>query len=98
MISPDPLVLTVPAETEDGPVSLSFETIDIAGRATTRELTWTVMTNQVPTVSLAFADGAPTTVLAGTSTTVVVHAEDAEGLASVALSASGPAVEPDLEP
>ncbi len=67
---------------------------DVAGRTSTRELSWTVIDNAQPTGSLAFADNAPTTVLAGTSTSVVVHAEDVEGLASVRLEATGPAVEP----
>ena len=48
----------------------------MAGRRVLHELSWTVLPNGSPTGALAFADGAPTTVQAGFSTTVVVHAED----------------------
>ncbi len=91
---PDPLVLNVPWDAEPGDTDFTLRVTDVGGRTSTRELNWTVIDNARPTGSLAFADNAPTTVLAGTSTSVVVHAEDVEGLASVRLESTGPAADP----
>ena len=91
---PDPLMLTVPADSPPGTATLELEVVDVAGRSESFTASWTIQENAAPVATLAFADGAPTTVQAGFSTTVVVHAEDVEGLASVSLNATGPAVAP----
>jgi hypothetical protein len=92
MADPDPIELDVPADASPGPATYTLEVVDIAGRVTAHDLSWEVTDNEPPTGVLSFAAGAPSTVLAGMGTTVIVHAEDAEGLASVTLAGNGPAV------
>ncbi len=86
--------LQVPPTHPPGPVTFTASARDLAERVTTVELTWNVLPNAPPTASLALAAGAPATIPAGGSTTVVVSATDAEGLASVLINASGPATVP----
>jgi len=88
------LSLQVPVNQPPGPISYVATARDLAERVSALELTWTVLANEPPTATLALVDGAPVVLPAGGSTTVVVHAEDLEGLASVELLATGPATAP----
>ena len=88
------LALQVPVNQPAGPISYVATARDLAERVRTLELTWTVLANEPPSATLSLADGAPAVLPAGGSTTVVVHAEDLEGLASVMLNATGPATSP----
>jgi hypothetical protein len=83
--------LSVPVDATTGLAELVLEVTDMAGRMVSSRQTWNVLANSDPTGTLAVTG--PTTINAGTSTTVQVHAEDSEGLASVTLLASAPAVE-----
>ena len=88
------LALQVPVNQPAGPISYVATARDLAERIRTLELTWTVLANEPPSATLSLADGAPAVLPAGGSTTVVVHAQDAEGLASVGLNATGPTTSP----
>ena len=88
------LPLQVPVNQPAGPVSYVATARDLADRVGTIELTWTVLPNEPPSATLSLADGVPAVLPAGGSTTVVVHAQDAEGLASVGLNATGPSTSP----
>ena len=79
--------------TADGsePVVLQAVVTDAAGAATTTvALSVPVAANGSPTGSVALASGAPARIQPGQSTTVVVHAEDPDGLSQIALHATGP--------
>ncbi len=87
------LSLSIPMGTPPGSLRFALTATGVGGRTSVRELFWDLLPNAPPAASLAFAPTAPTTVKAGFATTVVVHAEDAEGLSRIVLQASGPAVQ-----
>ncbi len=89
--NPAAFLLSVPPDAEPGVAELELLLTTLDGRTEGRSATWTVLANNEPTGLIVF-DG-PSTVQAGFSTTIMVQAEDLEGLASVTLNASGPAVQ-----
>ncbi|MFI5167823.1 MAG: Ig-like domain-containing protein, partial [Thermoanaerobaculales bacterium] len=89
-----PTDLAIPTNATPGPATFSVAVRDLDGQTYTRQMTWNVLANRPPSATLALAAGAPGTVKAGSSTTVIVHATDPEGLAAVTLNATGPATAP----
>ncbi|HNX51263.1 MAG TPA: Ig-like domain-containing protein, partial [Thermoanaerobaculaceae bacterium] len=86
-----PHILTVPATALPGQARYQLDVTDIGGRSRTQVLSWNVKPNAVPTGLASFAAGSPAAVFPGASVTVTVEAQDAEGLASMALAVTGPA-------
>lgn len=87
--------VTVPATASPGPTTLDVAVRSIDGRSNEQSLTWTVLENRLPSVTVAFAAGAGPSVDAGKSVPVVLTATDAERVASLGLSASGPSTPSD---
>lgn len=68
---------------------------DIVGASiTTAAVSVEVLPNDPPTGSIALAAGAPAAIKPDQSTTLEVHAEDSDGLATIELLAVGPVTEP----
>ncbi len=89
--------LSVPA-TADGsqPIVLQALLEDASGgSAATAAFEVPVAANGAPVGTLQVAPGAPATIEAGRSTTVVVHAEDADGLARIDLHVAGAVTQPE---
>jgi hypothetical protein len=73
-----------------GPVVLESTYTSLDGFEVTADLQWMVLENAQPTITLGLADGAPSTIQAGSSTQVVAHAEDLEGLQEIRVAIGGP--------
>ncbi|MFA6958181.1 MAG: carboxypeptidase regulatory-like domain-containing protein, partial [Thermoanaerobaculia bacterium] len=88
-----PISFSVPANAQLGQVTLRVRVLDRAGRQTElAPMSWTVVSNELPTGTAALASGTPAALYPGKSFTVRVQASDAEGLAEVRPRVVGAAV------
>jgi len=87
--------VAVPTTATAGPTTLDVVVRSIDGRSNEQALTWTVLENGLPSVTVALAAGSGPSVDAGKSVPVVLTATDPERVASVGLSASGPSTQSD---
>src|SRR6185369_13117159 len=94
-----PFTLNVPASADGSqPVVLQALIEDASGGATTTAaLSIPVAANGAPTGTMAFAAGAPSRIQPGQATTILVHAEDSDGLTKVDLhvTAAGAVTQPE---
>lgn len=84
---PQPLVLEIPFGAEPGEVAYTVEATDVADRSGTASVTWNVLPNEAPTVTVGSVQAS---VRAGYAAVVDVLTTDREGLATVSIEAGGP--------
>ena len=85
--------LFVPFDAPPGPMAATWTAVDADGREGSRTLSWNVLPNELPTLTLTAlgaSPGDPATVVAGFDFTVRIAAQDLEGLARVELELTGP--------